>query len=119
MKILHAIQRTAVSWLFPFAFILFLFTLPACSEDDVDDVELDLQLVADGFTSPIGLVSVPDNSNRLFVIDQAGKIWIIDGQGMVLPQPFLDITSEMVSLSPGYDERGLIGFTFHPSTPRL
>jgi glucose/arabinose dehydrogenase len=113
MKLLHAIQRTAVCCLFPFAFILFLFSLPACSEDDVEDVELDLQLVADGFTSPIGLVSVPDNTNRLFVIDQAGKIWIIEN-GTRLATPFMDLAPSMVTLNANYDERGLLGLAFHP-----
>lgn len=75
---------------------------------------VDIQLVADNFVSPIGLVAVPDNSKRLFVIDQIGKIWIINASGNKLATPFLDVTSKMVTLSPGYDERGLLGLAFHP-----
>jgi len=75
---------------------------------------VDLQLVADNFTSPIGVVAVPDASNRLFVIDQVGKIWVIDGNGTKLATPFIDVTSRLVTLSPFYDERGLLGFAFHP-----
>src|SRR5207249_858518 len=71
--------------------------------------------IADNFTSPVGLVAVPDNSKRLFVIDQIGKIWVIDAVGNKLPTPFLDVTSKMVTLSPGYDERGLLGLAFHPN----
>ncbi|HEX6334828.1 MAG TPA: PQQ-dependent sugar dehydrogenase [Flavisolibacter sp.] len=99
--------------------------LQNCSKSDAPAAEetallkkipaLDLQLVASNFTSPIGLVAFPDNSNRLAVIDQIGKIWIIDGSGNTLATPFLDISSMMVTLSPGYDERGLIGLAFHPS----
>jgi glucose/arabinose dehydrogenase len=94
-----------------------LFFLPGCDDDDDDDnnTRVDLQLVADGFTSPIGLVAVPDNTNRLFVIDQAGKIWIIDASGNKLSTPFMDVTSMMVTLSPNYDERGLLGLAFHPN----
>lgn len=75
---------------------------------------VDLQLIAENFTSPIGLVAVPDQTNRLFVIDQIGKIWIIDAAGNTLPTPFLDVSSRMVTLMPGYDERGLLGLAFHP-----
>ena len=41
--------------------------------------ELDIKLVADNLVSPIGVIPVPDNSKRLFIIDQIGKIWIVDG----------------------------------------
>jgi glucose/arabinose dehydrogenase len=75
---------------------------------------IDIHLVADNFNSPIGLVAVPDNSKRLFVIDQIGKVWIIDASGSRLATPFIDISSRMVSLMPGYDERGLLGLAFHP-----
>lgn len=76
--------------------------------------EVDLQLLAQGLTSPIGVVSVPDESGRLFVIDQAGQVRIIDAMGNLLPMPFLDIRARMVPLRPGYDERGLLGLAFHP-----
>jgi glucose/arabinose dehydrogenase len=92
-----------------------LFT--RCNKDDNDnvaDTKVDLQVVSDGFVSPIGVVAAPDNTGRLFVIDQAGKIWIIDSMGNKLPNPFMDVTAMMVTLNPGYDERGLLGLAFHP-----
>src|SRR6476619_5746434 len=52
--------------------------------------DLDLQLMADNFVSPITLVEPPDGSHRLFVVDQVGKIWIIDANGQKLAQPFLE-----------------------------
>jgi len=76
---------------------------------------MDLELVAGNLVSPIGLVPFPDASGRLAVIDQAGMIRIIDGEGNLLAEPFIDITSIMVPLSPGYDERGLLGLAFHPA----
>jgi glucose/arabinose dehydrogenase len=75
---------------------------------------VDISLVASNMVSPLGLEEAPDGTHRLFVFDQTGKILIINDAGTVLPMPFLDIASKMVTLSPGYDERGLIGFTFHP-----
>ena len=75
---------------------------------------VDLELVTGNLSSPIGLVAFPDNSGRLAVIDQTGKIRIINSSGTLMPDPYLDITSKMVTLSPGYDERGLLGLAFHP-----
>ena len=72
------------------------------------------QLIASGLTSPLGLVEAPDGSGRLFIYDQVGKIFVIDSNGTMLTTPFLDLTSVIVPLDPNYDERGLIGFAFHP-----
>jgi len=93
-----------------------LLLLHGCDKDDNDNPfeDVDLELVADGFVSPIGVVAVPDNSNRLFVIDQAGKIWIIDSAGNKLTTPFMDVTSMMIPLNANFDERGLLGLAFHP-----
>ena len=79
-----------------------------------DSTKVDLQPVADGFTSPIGVVASPDNTGRLFVIDQVGKIWIIDQTGNKLSTPFMDVSLSMIPLIANYDERGLLGLAFHP-----
>lgn len=72
-----------------------------------------LQLVAEGMVSPLGLAECPDGTGRLFIIDQVGKIWLIK-DGKKLDVPFLDISAKMVTLNPQYDERGLLGVAFHP-----
>ena len=74
----------------------------------------DLKLIADNFVSPLGVVDAPDDTKRLFVIDQVGKVWIIKADGTRMPHPFIDISSKIVSLIPDYDERGLLGLAFHP-----
>src|SRR5688572_14090335 len=73
-----------------------------------------LQLVADGIASPLGVLESPDETKRLFIIDQTGKIWLVKN-GAKQAEPFLDISSKMVSLTPQYDERGLLGMAFHPN----
>jgi glucose/arabinose dehydrogenase len=77
--------------------------------------DLDLQTITDGLVSPVTLVEPPDGSHRLFVLDQVGQIWIIEASGHKLSQPFMDVSSKMVTLSPFYDERGLLGLAFHPN----
>jgi glucose/arabinose dehydrogenase len=73
-----------------------------------------LHLVASGLTSPVHLVEAPDGSGRLFIVDQIGLIRILDEDGELLNDPFLDVRDRMVTLSPGFDERGLLGMAFHP-----
>lgn len=117
-KRLHP-SRTHLSVFTAAVLITWLFMLPGCHKKDHDSDNnfdnIDMQLVADGFVSPIGAVAVPDKTNRLFVIDQVGKIWIIDSSGKKLTTPFMDVSNMMVALTPGYDERGLLGLAFHPN----
>ena len=96
-----------------------LLLMHSCHKNDHHSPfdKVDLELVADGFVSPLGVVAVPDDSDRLFIIDQAGKIWIIDASGNKLSTPFIDVTSMMVPLMPNFDERGLLGLAFHPGLP--
>lgn len=75
---------------------------------------MDLKLITDNLVSPVGVVHTGDNSKRLFIIDQIGKIWIVDRDGNRMPNPFLDLTSKLVTLNPNFDERGLLGLAFHP-----
>src|SRR5688572_2172387 len=76
--------------------------------------QVELEMITDNLVSPIGLVPVPDNTGRLFIIDQVGKAWIIEGDGDKLATPFIDLASRMVTLNAGFDERGFLGLAFHP-----
>jgi glucose/arabinose dehydrogenase len=70
--------------------------------------------VATGLANPLYLTHANDGSGRLFVLEQAGMIYVIkDGQR--LSTPFLDLT-DIVSqdINRGYSERGLLGLAFHP-----
>ena len=72
-----------------------------------------LELIAEGFTSPVALVTPQDRSDRLFVVDQVGMIWILS-EGKRIEKPFLDLRDRIVELYAFYDERGLLGLAFHP-----
>src|SRR3954465_5782231 len=91
--------------------------LQSCKKRDFNPPPIgayDLQLVSDKFTSPLVVTEPPDGTHRLFVADQSGKVWILRPNGTRMLEPFIDISSKMVPLMPGYDERGLLGFAFHP-----
>jgi glucose/arabinose dehydrogenase len=77
-----------------------------------------LELVAQGFTAPVRMVAAPDDSGRLFVLDQTGQIWVIARDGTLLQEPFLDIQDRLVELRQAYDERGLLSLAFHPAYPQ-
>lgn len=74
-----------------------------------------LELVAQGLTSPVHLVSAQDGTGRLFIVDLIGVVRVLMPDGSLLSQPFLDIRDQMVPINPGYDERGLLGLAFHPN----
>lgn len=72
-----------------------------------------------GHGSYINMIPHPDESNRVFVSNQKGKIWLVTvpevGSKEILKtdesKPFLDLTNQVL-LDP---ESGLMGITFHPN----
>ncbi|MCH8242398.1 MAG: PQQ-dependent sugar dehydrogenase [Planctomycetes bacterium] len=80
---------------------------------DAGPIPINLEVVADGLTAPVFLTHAGDGSGRLFIVDQPGQIRIVKN-GVLLPAPFLDITSKTVALNAFFDERGLLGLAFHP-----
>lgn len=76
--------------------------------------EIALEQIADNLVSPVAFVSAYDDTQRMFIVDQIGLIKIVDSQGKVLNDNFLDIKSKLVDISANYDERGLLGLAFHP-----
>lgn len=71
-------------------------------------VTLALQQVATGLTVPL-LLTAPAGDSRLFIVEKSGRIRIVKN-GMLLGQPFLDISGKVSSGS----EQGLLGLAFHP-----
>lgn len=97
---------------------LLILALPVAAQDNVTEAPLPEQIqlteVMSGFQNPLFLTGAGDDSDRLFVVEQSGKIWIIQN-GEKLDQPFIDL-SNLVSqdVLSGYSERGLLGLAFHP-----
>lgn len=84
--------------------ILFLLTFLQTFSQEVD-----IELFKDGFTKPLSLQHA--NDGRLFIVEQGGKIKIIQENGTVNSNPFLDLSGQ---ISNG-GERGLLGLAFHPN----
>ncbi len=70
--------------------------------------EVNLELFQNGFNNPVDIQNAGDE--RLFVVEQAGIIKILNPDATVNPTPFLNITSLISSGG----ERGLLGLAFHP-----
>ena len=80
-----------------------------------EELTIGLELIAEGFTHPVMLAEPPDDSQRLFIADQGGQIWVVAPDGTRLEEPFLDLQDRLVNLRAHYDERGLLGLAFHPN----
>ncbi len=93
-----------------------LIATAAFGQSTIEDESIDIALesVAEGLTAPLGLTAPPDDTGRLFVVDQAGMIRVIAADGELLDRPFLDVRDRMVDLQEDFDERGLLGMAFHP-----
>ncbi len=84
-------------------------------------IQVRLTTLKTGLISPVGGAVAPGISDRIFVLDQIGKIWSIYVSGPLTGQSqvFLDLSTRLVPLglfSPlNYDERGLLGLAFHPN----
>src|SRR4051794_41048179 len=57
-----------------------------------------LKLIAENLKAPVALVSIPDGSGRLLVADQAGLVQLIDRDGKMSEQSFLDLRSNLVAI---------------------
>jgi glucose/arabinose dehydrogenase len=83
---------------------------PALALQQVADwPEVSLTPFVGGLDQPTYIVHAGDGSGRLFVVEQVGRIRIVEN-GALLPAPFLDI-GERISCC---GERGLLSVAFPP-----
>jgi glucose/arabinose dehydrogenase len=92
------------------AVLLLLMALRA----DSAPAALGLKLVADGFVAPLNLLPLDDGSGRLLIADQVGPIRVLNQDGKLAEQPFLDLRPKLAELKTGFDERGVLGVVLHP-----
>jgi glucose/arabinose dehydrogenase len=71
--------------------------------------QISLSTVAGGFTQPVHVTHAGDGSGRIFVVEQGGRIRILDN-GVARATPFLDVSSRVACCG----ERGLLSVAFPP-----
>lgn len=76
---------------------------------DLADAAVRVDTHAEGFDQPVFVTGAGDGSGRLFVVEQAGRIRVVDN-GSVASSPFLDIRGRVTAGG----ERGLLGLAFPP-----
>ena len=85
--------------------------LQSSSAQDIDGENYTLEpIVVDGLERPIFVTQVDDETERLFIIEQPGRIRIVE-DGELLDESFLDLT-DVTGITA--NERGLLGLAFHP-----
>lgn len=89
-------------------YIVSLVFFVSTSVNSAPGLDLDFELVASNLGSPTDVANAGDD--RLFVVDGAGLIRIVDADGNVLSPAFLDIAARVLDGG----ERGLLGLAFHP-----
>jgi glucose/arabinose dehydrogenase len=70
---------------------------------------LTARLVVSGLDQPLDLQSAPGDPDRLYVVEQGGRIRVVR-DGTLAEAPFLDVSARVSSTG----ERGLLGLAFHP-----
>ena len=71
-----------------------------------------------GLAQPVGVYALPGDSNRLFVVEQTGRIQLVDITtlpGTIAATPFLNVGSTGLGLIQSGGERGLLGLAFDPN----
>ncbi|TWI40992.1 glucose/arabinose dehydrogenase [Pseudoduganella flava] len=79
-------------------------------------VAVSLRPLIRDITAPVGGAVAPGEPDKLYIVDQIGKIWKVPLAGdtrRVTPALFLDVGSRLITLGQR-DERGLLGLAFHP-----
>ena len=63
------------------------------------------------FKRPLELQNAGDGSGRIFIVEQGGKIFVVDSQKDSKAELFLDISDRVDDSG---NEKGLLGLAFHP-----
>lgn len=71
--------------------------------------------VATGLRNPIFAVHSGDGTGRMFVGEQVGVIQVLTSNNTLLPTPFLNIESKVLSSRRRGSETGMLGIAFHPN----
>ncbi len=81
------------------------------------EIAVGLQTVVSGLSHLIGVADPNDGTGRLFLVEQEGRVRVLNSGGSISPNNLIDVSSNIIplfSIAP-YDERGLLGLALSPS----
>jgi len=99
------LTMTSCKYVCLFALHAFLLVFEGLAQDST----VGLTRVIDGLSNPVALAHAGDDSGRLFIVEQNGRVRICHA-GVLLDTAFLDITDRVLFQG----ERGLLGLAFPP-----
>jgi glucose/arabinose dehydrogenase len=117
---------TGLRWIVPLLGILLLTAVTVAQEPTPtplphpdwmpDPARYTWELVIDDFDNPLGVYQAGDGSGRLFLMEQGGYIWVVQPDGTVNFDPFLDYSLKIPQtvFNGGYSEQGLLSMAFAP-----
>ena len=82
------------------------------------EIAIGLQTVVSGLSHLIGLVDPNDGTGRLFLVEQEGRVKVLNLDGSISQSDLMDVSANLTPLvldTVGYDERGLLGLALSPS----
>ena len=85
-----------------------IFCLVIFYKANIVSAQISLIQFSSGYSKPLDIKNCGDD--RLFIVEQTGRIWIADTAGVKLSTPFLDIHSIIQFAG----EKGLLGLAFPP-----
>ena len=77
-------------------------------------IKIKLKLMSEGHVAPTTVVPLDAKTGQMLVGDQVGVIRVMEKDGTLRPELFLDLTARLTKLNAGFDERGLLGIAVHP-----
>ena len=82
------------------------------------EIAIGLQTVVSGLSHLIGLADPNDGTGRLFLVEQEGRVKVLNSDGSISQSDLMDVSANLTPLvldTVGYDERGLLGLALSPS----
>ena len=94
--------------------VMVMSTRPGQSTTTASPLNLAFEtfVVGGPLVAPVDIAHAGDD--RLFVVQQAGQIRVVESDGTVLDTPFIDISDRVYYEQTSFSEQGLLGLVFHP-----
>ncbi|OCT67989.1 HHIP-like protein 1 [Xenopus laevis] len=83
-------------------------------EDEEGCLHLCLQEIANGLRNPVAMVHANDGTQRYFIAEQVGYVWVYLPNGSRVDKPFLNVSKAVLTSPWAGDERGFLGIAMHP-----